>query len=75
VFIKVQEAYRTPNRQDQKRKPSHHRIIKTLNAQNKERLLKAAREEDQVTYEGRSIRITPAEEPGQMFYKLKDYRC
>jgi hypothetical protein len=30
--IKVQEAYRTSNKWDQKRKFSHHTIIKTLNA-------------------------------------------
>jgi len=42
--IKVQEAYRTPNKGDQRRKSSHHIIIKTLNAQNRERILKAARE-------------------------------
>ena len=59
MAIKVQEAYRIPNKWDQKRKSSHHIIIKTLNAQNKERILKAAREKGQVTYKGRPIRITP----------------
>jgi uncharacterized coiled-coil protein SlyX len=44
VVINVQEAYITPNRLGQKRKSSHHTIIKTLNAQNKERILKAIRE-------------------------------
>ena len=34
--IKVQEAYRTPNRLDQKRKFPHHIIIKTLSKKNKE---------------------------------------
>ena len=33
--------------------------MKTLNTQNKERILKAAREKGQVTYKGRPIRITP----------------
>ena len=42
--INIQEAYRTPNRLDQKRNSSHHIIIKTPNAQNKERILKAVRE-------------------------------
>ena len=56
--IKVQEAYRTPNKWDQKRK-YHHIIIKTLNAQSKERILKAARGTGQVTYKCRPIRITP----------------
>ena len=34
-------------------------MIKTLNAQNKERILKAAMEKGQVTYKGILIRITP----------------
>jgi hypothetical protein len=57
MSIKVQEDYRTPL--DQKRKSFHHIIIKILNAQNKERILKAARERGQVTYKDRPIRITP----------------
>jgi hypothetical protein len=57
--IKVEEAYSTPNKWDQGRKSSHHIIIKTLNEQSKERILKTAREKDQVTYKGRPIRITP----------------
>jgi hypothetical protein len=32
--------------------------IKTINAHNKERMLKAVREEGQVTYKDRDIRIT-----------------
>jgi hypothetical protein len=43
---------------DQKRNSSHHIIIKTPNAQNIERLLKAVREKSQVTYKGRPIRFT-----------------
>ena len=57
--IKVQEAYRISNKQDQKRKSSHPIIIKTLNAQNKEKLVKATRDKGQVTYKGKPIRITP----------------
>jgi hypothetical protein len=37
MAINIQEAYKTPNRLGQK-------IIKTLNAENKERILKAVRE-------------------------------
>jgi hypothetical protein len=44
---------------DQKRNSSCHIIIKTPNAQKKERILKAVRENGQVTYKGRPIRITP----------------
>jgi hypothetical protein len=55
--INIQEAYRTPNRLDQKRNSSCHIIVKTPNAQNKERILKAVSEKGQVTYKGRPIRI------------------
>jgi hypothetical protein len=44
---------------NQKRKFSRHIIIKTLNAQNKKRILKAIMEKGQVTYKGRPIKITP----------------
>jgi hypothetical protein len=57
--MNIQEAYRTPNRLDQKRNSSRHIIIRTTNALNKERILKAVREKGQVTYKGRPIRITP----------------
>jgi hypothetical protein len=57
--MNIQEAYRTPNRLDQKRNFSCHIITKTSNAQNKERILKRVRGKDQVTYKGRPIRITP----------------
>jgi len=35
--INIQEAYRSPNRLNQKRNSSHHIIVKTPNAQNKEK--------------------------------------
>jgi hypothetical protein len=59
MTMNIQEAYRTPNRLDQKRNSSHHIIIKTPNALNKERILKAVREQGQVPYKGRPIRIIP----------------
>ena len=42
MTMNVQENYRIPNGLDQKSKPSCHIIIKALNVQNKERILKAA---------------------------------
>ena len=57
--MKIQEAYRTPNRLDQKNILLPHIIIKTLNIQSKERILRAAKEKGQLTYKGRCIRITP----------------
>ena len=56
--MNIQETYRNPNSLDQKRNSSPHIIIKTT-AQNKEVMLKAVREKGQITYKGRSIRITP----------------
>jgi hypothetical protein len=56
--MNIQEAYRTPNRLDQKRKSSQHIIIRTTNAVNKDRILKAVRQKSQVTYKGIPIRIT-----------------
>jgi hypothetical protein len=64
--MNIQEAYRTPNRLNQKRNSSCHIIIKTPNALNKERILKAARERGQVTYKGRPIRIIPDFSPETM---------
>ena len=76
--IKVQEACRTTNKWNQKRKSYRHRIIKTLNTQKKERILKTAREKGQVTHKGRPIRIIQdfstetmkLEEPGQRSCRL-----
>jgi uncharacterized protein with gpF-like domain len=55
--MKIQEAYRTPNRLNQKRNSSRHIIIRTTNALNKNRILKALREKGQVTYKGRPIEL------------------
>ena len=50
IPMNIQEAYKMPNRLDQKRNSSHHIIIKTSNAQNKIRILKAVKENGQVTF-------------------------
>jgi hypothetical protein len=82
--MNIQEAYRTPNRWDQKRNPSHHIIIKTSNALNKERILKAVREKGQVTCKGRLIRFTPHFSPETMTARkswadviqtLREHKC
>jgi chromosome segregation ATPase len=57
--MNIQGGHRTRNRLDPKRNSSHHIIVKTPNAQNKEKILKAIREKGQVTYKGRRIRIIP----------------
>jgi hypothetical protein len=69
---------------DQKRNSNCHIIIKTPNAQNKERILKAVREKGQVTYKGRPIRITPDFAPETMkarrswadvIQSLREHKC
>ena len=69
--MNIKEAYRTPNRFVQKRNSSHHIIIKTPNALNKERILRAVRGKGQVTYKGRPMRITP----DFSLETIKDRRC
>jgi hypothetical protein len=56
--IQVQEAYRTPNRLNQNRTSPRHIIIKTISPENRERILKAVREKNQVTYKSKTIKIT-----------------
>lgn len=46
IPIKVQESYTIPSRLDQKRKSLQYIIIKALNIQNKEIVLKTAMEKD-----------------------------
>jgi uncharacterized coiled-coil protein SlyX len=65
--MNIHEAYRTPNRLDQKRNPSQHIIIRTTNALNKDVIKKkAVRKQGQGTYKGRHIRITPDFSPETM---------
>ena len=59
IPMKVHETYRTPNRLDQKKPSPRHIIIKTQNIQNKEQILRAAKEKGKETYKGKLIRITP----------------
>jgi hypothetical protein len=82
--MNIQEAYRTPNRLDQKRNSSCHIIIKTPNALNKERILKAIRGEGQETYKNRPTRITPDFAPETMkdrrswadvIQTLREHKC
>jgi hypothetical protein len=47
--IQVQEASKTPNRLDQNRTTPRHIIIKTKSTENRERILKAVRQNKQIT--------------------------
>ena len=56
-FQEVQEAQRVPKKLDPKRDTPRHIIIKLPKIQDKERILKAAREKETVTYKGVPIII------------------
>ena len=50
IDIQVQEAQRVPNKLDPKRTTPRYIIIKMPKVKDKERILKAAREKQRVTY-------------------------
>ena len=52
IVNQVQEAQRVPYRINPRRKMPRHIVIKLTKAKHKERILKAAREKQQVTYKG-----------------------
>ena len=51
----IQETQRVPSKRNPKRPTSRHIIIKLTKFQNKERILKVAREKEEVTYKGAPI--------------------
>ena len=51
-FQEIQEAQRVPKKLDQRRHTPRHIIITLPKIKNKERILKAAREKETVTYKG-----------------------
>ena len=53
----MQETQRVPSKRNPKRPTARHIIIKMANLQDKERMLKAAREKQEVTYKGSPIRL------------------
>ena len=55
--IRVQEAQRIPKKLDPRRNTPRHITIKLPKIKNKERILKAAREKETVTYKGVPIRL------------------
>ena len=55
-FQEVQEAQRVPKKLDSKRNTPRHIIIKLPKIKDKERILKAAREKETVTYKGVPIK-------------------
>ena len=58
IDMEVQEAQRIPKKLDSKRNTPRHTIIQLSKIKNKERILKAAREKETVTYKGVPIRLS-----------------
>ena len=58
IDMQVQEAQRVPNKMDAKRPTPRHIIIKMPKVKDKERILKAGREEQTVTYKGVPIGLS-----------------
>ena len=58
IVSEVQEAQRVPYRINPRRNTPRHILIKVTKTKHKERILKAAREKQQVTYKGKHIHLT-----------------
>ena len=58
IVNQVQEAQRVPYRINPRRNMPKHILIKLTKTKHKERILKAAREKQQVTYKGNPISLT-----------------
>ena len=56
--MQTQEAQRVPNKMDAKRPTPRHIIMKMPKVKDKERILKATREKQLVTYRGVPIRMS-----------------
>ena len=68
IVNQVQEAQRVPYRMNPRRNTPRHILIKLTKTKQKKRILKAAREKQQVTYKGNPISLTAdlsAETAGQ----------
>ena len=57
-FQEAQESHRVPKKLDPKRNTPRHIIIKLPKIKDKERILKAARGKERVTYKGMPIRLS-----------------
>ena len=57
IVNQLQEAQRVPYRINSRRNMPRHMLIKLTKTKHKERILKAAREKQQVTYKGNPIRL------------------
>ena len=58
IVSQVQEAQRVPDRINPRRNVPRHTLIKLTNVKHKEKILKAPREKQQITYKEIPIRLT-----------------
>ena len=58
IVNQVQEAQTVPYRKNPRRNTPRHMLIKLSKLKYKEKILKAAREKQQITYKGIPIRLT-----------------
>ena len=58
IVYQIQEAQRVPYRINPRRNMPRHILLKLKKTKHKERILKAAREKQQVTYKGNPICLT-----------------
>ena len=58
IFNQVQEAQRVPYQINPRRNMPRHILMKISKIKNKEKILKAARQKQQITYKGIPIRLT-----------------
>ena len=58
IVNQIQEVQRVPYRINPKRNTQRHLLIKLTKTKHKERILKATKEKQQVTYKGNPIRLT-----------------
>ena len=56
IATQVQEVHRVPYRINPRRNTPRHIVIKLAKIKEKEKLLKAAREKQQITYKGAPVR-------------------
>ena len=69
----IQESQRVPIKRNPKRPTARHIIIKMAKFQDKERVLKAAREKQEVTYKGAPIRLA-ADFPMEMLQARREWQ-
>ena len=73
IDMQVQKAQRVPNKMDAKRPMPRHIIIKKPKFKDKERILKAARKRQLVTYKGTSMKLS-ADFSTDTFRAKKDWQ-